>query len=553
MIILYNMLHKIKALAFIYKSMMIASLVICLFSCSKNVMDKKPLNSYSDAVVWQDSTLIKAFVNNVYRSMPTGNFGGLPTYLGCFTDEEEVIGDGFDAVFNAGNVTPSNIIGTPLDYWGPYYGVIGKCNIFLDRIQQSGIAEPLKKQLTGEIKVLRAYAYFRLISFYGGVPVIKKPLTLADDLKIARSSYDECSAFIITELDEAIAMLPLTYAAADQGRITKGAAMSIKSRTLLYAASPLNNSANDKTKWQKAADAAKAVIDLNVYSLYSDYKNLFLRAAAYNSEIIWQRPYNNLVDFEIAVEVALYPPGSNGRSQTSPIHNVVADYETVNGLLPQDDPSYNPQNPYVNRDPRLNASILYDSALFKGRRIQIFTPGGIDADIAGSTVPRPGYYLRKFNDTTIVDPINTRIGNTPWTFFRYAEILLNYAEASYFLGDETNARTYVNKVRSRPGVLMPPVTESGIALLKRIQNERRIELAFEGHRFFDVRRWKIAPQVLNVNAKKMSVIKNTVTGVRTYTVVDLLPARAFSDKNYLLPIPQTEIDRDPSLIQNPGY
>jgi hypothetical protein len=547
------MLHKIKALAFIYKSMMIASLVICLFSCSKNVMDKKPLNSYSDAVVWQDSTLIKAFVNNVYRSMPTGNFGGLPTYLGCFTDEEEVIGDGFDAVFNAGNVTPSNIIGTPLDYWGPYYGVIGKCNIFLDRIQQSGIAEPLKKQLTGEIKVLRAYAYFRLISFYGGVPVIKKPLTLADDLKIARSSYDECSAFIITELDEAIAMLPLTYAAADQGRITKGAAMSIKSRTLLYAASPLNNSANDKTKWQKAADAAKAVIDLNVYSLYSDYKNLFLRAAAYNSEIIWQRPYNNLVDFEIAVEVALYPPGSNGRSQTSPIHNVVADYETVNGLLPQDDPSYNPQNPYVNRDPRLNASILYDSALFKGRRIQIFTPGGIDADIAGSTVPRPGYYLRKFNDTTIVDPINTRIGNTPWTFFRYAEILLNYAEASYFLGDETNARTYVNKVRSRPGVLMPPVTESGIALLKRIQNERRIELAFEGHRFFDVRRWKIAPQVLNVNAKKMSVIKNTVTGVRTYTVVDLLPARAFSDKNYLLPIPQTEIDRDPSLIQNPGY
>jgi hypothetical protein len=383
--------------------------------------------------------------------------------------------------------------------------------------------------------------------------VIKKPLTLADDLKIARSSYDECSAFIITELDEAIAMLPLTYAAADQGRITKGAAMSIKSRTLLYAASPLNNSANDKTKWQKAADAAKAVIDLNVYSLYSDYKNLFLRAAAYNSEIIWQRPYNNLVDFEIAVEVALYPPGSNGRSQTSPIHNVVADYETVNGLLPQDDPSYNPQNPYVNRDPRLNASILYDSALFKGRRIQIFTPGGIDADIAGSTVPRPGYYLRKFNDTTIVDPINTRIGNTPWTFFRYAEILLNYAEASYFLGDETNARTYVNKVRSRPGVLMPPVTESGIALLKRIQNERRIELAFEGHRFFDVRRWKIAPQVLNVNAKKMSVIKNTVTGVRTYTVVDLLPARAFSDKNYLLPIPQTEIDRDPSLIQNPGY
>lgn len=552
MIIMYNMLHKMRVHAFVYKAMMIV-LTVCLFSCSKNVMDKKPLNSYSDAVVWQDSTLIKSFVSNVYRSMPTGNFGGLPAYLGCFTDEEDVIGDGFDAVFNAGNATPSNIIGTPLDYWGPYYGVIGKCNIFLDRIQQSKIAEPLKTRLTGEIKVLRAYAYFGLVSFYGGVPLIKKPLTLADDLKIARSTYDESVAFIISELDEAIPMLPLTYIAAEQGRITKGAAMSIKSRALLYAASPLNNSGNDKAKWQKAADAAKAVIDLNIYSLYSDYKNLFLRGAAFNSEIIWQRPYNNLVDFEIAVEVALYPPGSNGRAQLSPIHNVVADYETLNGLLPQDDPSYNPQNPYVNRDPRLNATILYDSALFKGRRIQIFTPGGIDADIAGSTVPRPGYYLRKFNDTTIVDPINTRIGNTPWTFFRYAEILLNYAEASYFLGDEVTARTYINKVRSRPGVLMPAVTESGAVLLKRLQNERRIELAFEGHRFFDVRRWKIAPQVLNVNAKKMSVIKNTTTGVRTYTVIDFLPARAFFDKNYLLPIPQTEIDRDPLLIQNPGY
>jgi hypothetical protein len=249
----------------------------------------------------------------------------------------------------------------------------------------------------------------------------------------------------------------------------------------------------------------------------------------------------------------LYPPGSNGRSQTSPLHSVVADYETLNGLLPQDDPAYNPQNPYVNRDPRFNASILYDSAIFKGRRIQIFTPGGVDADIAGSTVPRPGYYLRKFNDTTIVDPIPTKIGNTPWTFFRYAEILLNYAEASYFLGDEPTSRTYINKVRSRPGVLMPDVTQSGAALLKRLQNERRIELAFEGHRFFDVRRWKIAPQVLNVNAKKMTVTKNTTTGVRTYTVGDFLPARAFSDKNYLLPIPQTEIDRDPLLVQNPGY
>ena len=548
-----NIITKTSASTLIYKLLVLLITASC-FSCSKNVMDKKPLNSYSDVVVWQDATLVSAFVSNVYRSMPTGHFGGLPAYLSCFTDEAEVIGDAFDAVYNAGNVTPSNIMGSPLDYWGPLYSVVGKCNLFLDRIQNSGITDQaLKTRMTAEIKTLRAYAYFQLISFYGGVPLIRKPLTPADNLKIPRNSYDEVMSFVIAELDEAAAILPATYPAADQGRLTKGAALSIKSRALLYAASTLNNLEGGKPKWQKAADAAKAVIDMNIYSLFSDYKNLFLRANAYNSEIIWQRPYNNLVDFEISVESAFYPPGSNGRSQLSPIHNIVDDYETLNGLLPKDDPTYNPQNPYANRDPRLNASILYDSSMFKGRRIQLFT-GGIDADIPGSTVPRPGYYFRKFNDTTITDPINTRTGNTPWTFFRFAEILLNYAEASYFLGDEATTRTYINRVRSRPGVSMPPVTESGAALLKRLQNERRIELAFEGHRWFDVRRWKIAPQVLNVNAKRMSVTKNQTTGVRTYTVSDLLPARAFNEsKHYLLPIPQGEIDRDPVLTQNPNY
>ena len=538
----------------LYKLIVMVCLLPWIGSCSK-VLDKKPLSSYSDAIVWEDETLITSFVTNVYRSMPHGGFGGLPSYLGVFTDEQEVIGDGFDATFNAGNVTPSNIAGTALDYWSPYFSVIGKCNLFLNRITTSEVTDSIKTRLTGEIKVLRAFAYFNLISFYGGVPIVDKPMTLVDDLYIPRNTYDECLNFLLKDLDEAAGVLPLTYNATNRGRITKGVAMTIKSRALLYAASPLNNPSNDRAKWQKASDAAKTVIDLGLYQLHNNYKNLFLQSAIYNNEIIWQRPFNNLVDFELAVEVALYPPGSNGRAQTSPLHNVVADYETVNGLLPKDDPAYNPQNPYVNRDPRFYASILYEGATFKGRPIEVFVPGGLDSDVppSGTTVPRPGYYLRKFMDESITDPINTRIGNTPWTFFRYAEILLNYAEAQFFLGNEPVARTYINMVRSRPGVAMPAVTQSGPALLARIQNERRIELAFEGHRFFDVRRWKIAPTVLNINAKKMLVQRNATTMVKTYTVVDFLPARAFSDKNYLLPIPQSEIERNKNMVQNPGY
>lgn len=546
-------IYKSKARTALFY-MVLAGAVACFASCSK-VLDKRPLSSYNDAIVWQDQTLITSFVANVYRSMPHGGFGGLPSYLGCFVDEQEVIGEGFDATFNAGNVTPSNIAGSPMDYWTSYFSVIGKCNIFLDRIQGSTIDAAVRSRLTGEIKVLRAFAYFNLISFYGGVPLVDKPLTLADDLFLPRNTYEEVLSFLVKELDEAAELLPTTYDAANRGRVTKGAALAVKSRALLYAASPLNNPSNDQAKWQKASDAAKAVIDLNIYSLFADYKSMFLASNIYNSEMIWQRPFNNLVDYELGWEIAFYPAGSNGRAQTTPLHNLVDDYETLNGLQPEDDPDYDPQDPYVNRDPRFYASILYEGATFKGRTIEVYIPGGIDGDQppTGTTTPRTGYYTRKFIDESITDPIQTRIGNSPWTFFRYAEILLNYAEAQYFLGNEGVARQYLNMVRKRPGVDMPDVTESGPDLLRRIQNERRIELAFEGHRYHDVRRWKIAMDVLNVNAKKMQVTLDPVTSEKTYTVTDLLPARGFNERNYLLPIPQSEIERNKNMEQNPGY
>src|SRR5215204_1982279 len=171
-----NIFYKTAKPTSLFKMIMLVCILAWMASCSK-VLDKKPLGSYSDAVVWEDETLVGSFVNNVYRSMPHGGFGGLPSYLGCFTDEEEVIGDGFDATFNAGNVTPSNIVGTALDYWAPYFSVIGKCNMFLDRIKSSEITDSVKNRLTGEIKVLRAFAYFNLISFYGGVPILDKPMT----------------------------------------------------------------------------------------------------------------------------------------------------------------------------------------------------------------------------------------------------------------------------------------------------------------------------------------------------------------------------------------
>jgi hypothetical protein len=406
------------------------------------------------------------------------------------------------------------------------------------------------------MKVLRAYAYFQLISIYGGVPLITKPFELKDDFNVQRNTYDECMDFIIKELDEASNLLPLNYNTANKGRITKGTALAVKSRALLYAASPLNNPGNAKEKWQKAADAAKAVIDLNLYSLYSDYKTLFLQSAAYNSEVIWARPYNYVVDPEgLNVELSQYPNGFGGQGWINPLQNLVDEYETVNGLLPKNDPSYNSQNPYVNRDPRFYATILYDGAPFKGRAVETFLPKGKDTNegiMSPNFATQTSYYLKKYILESVTNPSNTNAGSSPWIYFRYAEILLNYAEAMFMLNEEGICRQYLNKIRSRAGVNMPPVTESGSALLERLQHERRIELAFEEHRWFDVRRWKIAMVVLNEPAKKMSIRIDPVTGLKNYTI-ETLQQRAFSEKNYLVPIPQAEINKAPLLVQNPGY
>ena len=550
-------IYKMARAVFNYKAILICSISL-LSSCAKDPLDKAPLSSFTEDLVWKDANLVETFVNNTYRILPSGFYYSMTNSLSTLTDENNARANSAAIAINAGNITPDALAG--LDYWNDpqrgYYKVVTKTNIFFSKIDASPIDAAIKSRMIGEMKFLRAYSYFRLISFFGGVPLITKPFGLNDDFQVPRNSYDECMKFALKELDEAANLLPVSYPAAQKGRITKGAALAMKARALLYAARPLNNSTNDKTKWQLAADASKAVIDLNQYALYPDYKSLFLASTIYNSEIIWNRPYNLTIDPENTfVELSQYPNGYGGFAQVHPLQNIVDDFETLNGKLPRNDPDYNPQSPYVNRDPRFYSIILFDGAPFKHRTVETFLPGGQDSN-EGSSQPwnstQTGYYLRKFLDESITNPGGVNIGSTPWTFVRYAEILLNYAEAMYNLGNEPVAREYVNKIRSRPSVKMPPVTESGTALLARIQQERRIELSFEEHRWFDVRRWKIAPQVLNVPARRMAISKNITTGLKSYSVIDF-QQRAFFDKNYLVPIPAYEIQKNPKLVQNPGY
>lgn len=546
----------------IFKLLLTFCLAISI-SCSDDILNRVPLNSYSDAAVWNDPALISAFISNIYRDFPVDW-----NTTACLTDEATRRNNATYDMINAGNLTPGNA--QMVNYWyggtanyggegfwsASYYESISKCNIFFANIDKATFDETIKNRMIGEVKFLRAYGYFRLTTLYNGVPLITKTFNLDDDFYLSRNTYDECMKFVFDEYEECITLLPLTYGSSDIGRITKGTVMAAKARALLYYASPLNNPSNDKNRWQAAADAAKAVIDLGIYSLFPHYRDSYQDNNIYNSEIIWNRLYNNVQYPQMRVELSHWPPGYYGYAHIHPLQNIVDEYERTNGLLPSEDPEYDPYNgQWENRDPRFYFSIFYDGAMFQGREVECFLPGGMDSQdgpIEAWNATTTGYYARKFGNESIIQPRGTNVGNTPWPHFRYNEVLLNYAEAMFFLGNEDVCKEYINKIRSRPSVNMPPVTASGPELLKKLQHERQIELFLEGHRYFDVRRWKIAPEVLSIDAKRITIQKDPVTGVKTFEY-STFQEREFPEKMYYLPIPQTEIEKNPNLVQNPGY
>lgn len=543
--------------------LVISLLVVGLnYSCS-DVLDRTPLSSYSDDAVWNDQNLASAFLNIIYRDFPVDW-----NTTACLTDEVIRRNNDTYNTITTGNLTPGNA--QMVNYWhggtgnyggtgywsASYYEVITMCNVFLKNIQEGNIAEDVKQRLMAEARFLRAYGYFRLTTFYNGVPLITEPYDLDDDFFVPRNSYEECMKFVLDEYELCIPVLPLSFSGSDLGRITKGTVMAAKARALLYMASPLNNPSGDVSQYQKAADAAKAVIDLGIYSLYPHYRDSYQDYTIYNSEIIWNRLYNNVQFPEMRVELSHFPPGYYGYAHIHPLQNMVDEYELTNGLLPAEDPNYDPYNgQWENRDPRFYMSILYDGAMFQGREVECFLPGGLDSPdgpIEAWNATTTGYYARKFGNESIIQPRGQNVGNTPWPHFRYNEVLLNYAEANYFLGNEDICREYINKIRSRPSVEMPPVTATGEELLKKLQHERKIELFLEGHRFFDVRRWKIAPEVLTFDAQKVDIYKDPQTGIKEYTYSTIIENN-FPEKMYYLPIPQQEMEKNPNLNQNPGY
>jgi hypothetical protein len=540
-------------------------------SCQENFLDVVPTDRVSDASITSDSVLFEAYVINRYmgtRLTDKEAEGTLPGFGRGFeyamwsslTDESIYNNDDNTWLIQRGQIAPENtgIAGT---LWGRSYRSIREVNYALANLDKVPMSEGKKRMLKGELQFIRAFRYHDLIRNYGQVVLMGDKVTeISDDLTsqdlFNRADIKAGIDYVSAQLDEATALLP---ASNDNnvwklGRATKGAAMALKSRILLYGASPLYNNA---ATWAQAAAAAKAVMDLNKYSLYTGgYGNLFTTTD--NSEIIFGRIYA-IGARHVCLEIANGPNSYNAWGGNVPLQNLVDDYEMMDGTRITDaNTTYDAANPYRNRDPRFYATILYNGAPYRNSTIETFTPGGKDSKDGPSNwnTSKTGYYLKKFmNDNLPIDNPWDVAGTQTWIYFRYAEILLNYAEAqNEASGPDATVYAAINAVRQRTGVNMPviPAGLTQAQMRLRIQNERRIELAFEEHRFYDVRRWKIAPEKENVPAYGIDIARSGTAF--TYKKKEALTGKSFVEKQYWLPIPRAEIQASNNkLQQNQGY
>nr|WP_068893228.1 RagB/SusD family nutrient uptake outer membrane protein [Pedobacter panaciterrae] len=619
----------------------IALMTIFGSGCKKDFLAVEPPDKISSTLVWKDPVLAQAFVTEIYNGLSVGGFS--EEMLSSVSDESLFThpNRGIDLV-NAGTINPTTL-GWVNSTWGynPMYNRIRACNITIERLTGTDNAitdQTIKDQLLGQAYFLRAYFYQQLLRYYGAVPLISKSYALDDDFKVKRATYEECVNFILKDCDESIKLL--TGKAMVKGQTTSLAGMALKSRVLLYAASDLHDKAKTDAnadvkalfstypqeqlayfiypsgdqleRWRLARDAAKAVMDagsgykLNLSAKVSaeegrvNYKSIAMGGASKApgidisaaSELIFARYFIDRSDMRYGR--ANGPNGYRNWAGNTPLGLLVDDYEMADGTKFSWTNATQKADPYVNRDPRFYATILYDGAGWKPRNKisgdvdpanQIQT-GEYDLkddkgatirikglDTRGSSIENwngswTGYYTQKFTDPdpNIVDASMPQF--VPWPFFRYTEAVLNYIEASIELNDLGPAVEWLNRIRFRSG--MPAIAGGSKEELKQIyRHERRIEMVYEEQRYHDARRWMIAKETLGRKTnyikvsgtfkagKTMSQPYHYDTSIYDYTYTPTIETaqenREWANKLYFRPFSRDEINRNSELKQNPGY
>ena len=554
--------------------------VVTLGSCSDK-MEYHEYNNYDEDFVKLNFGNVGGLITNIYLSMDVdfGNYSG--AILGSATDEAEYAysGNQIEDFYN-GSWSPSN---AKSSMWTSCYEGIANCNLYLEKFTgltfpelalNSDYAQQMFRYTNSfkEARFLRAYFYFNLVRAYGDVPYFTEMVTTDQVNSLTRTPAQEIFNAIIAECDKLSTELPADYtklgldgiAPAENGRVTCYAALALKARAALYAASPLFNPENNKDLWRRAAEANKEVIETctaNGFKL-SKYSELWGPNNWSNNEMIFVRRYNGNIS---TLEEYNFPMGvPGGNSGNCPTQNMVDAYEmkATGKMWNETGSGYDASNPYAGRDPRFDMTIVKNGDTKwpskNANPIETFY-GGLNAKPLSGATPT-GYYLKKYLDSAIDLSANstTKTSRHSWITYRLGEFYLNYAEAIFqYTGSADNAGEFgmtaceaVNIIRNRTDVKMPefPTGLSADAFWNKYQNERMVELAFEGHRFYDLRRWKDGDKLKSIIEMKLT--KNE-DGTITYkrNVVN----RVWDDKMYLFPIPQSERMKNPNLSQNAGW
>ena len=583
-------------------SAFLVGVALLLLNACTDGYESFPVDQFSEEYVFSrtDSMGIEArrFMNTIYNTLRNGHNGVGGDYLDAASDDAlSIVAKDPDVYKLAiGRYTANSRVGSDMG-WGTYYEGIRKANIIIANIDYVPFKttyknakdelQPLNVSMKAEARFLRAYFYFELVKRYGGVPLMGDVIhQLGDDMQIPRTTFAQCIDYIVTELDDLkddLRTLPMADATEYAHAASREAAMALKSRVLLYAASPLFNespisfataeqkelvgySSYNKERWKLAADAALDFINTSgekgsgVVKLTGNFLDVFLIFhGASNPEVIFFRQGGN----DRSVESANGPLGFSGNAlglgRTNPTQNLVNAFPMKDGKSIGESTKYvyNSQNPYANRDPRLGHTVLYNGANWLGTVLATHQ-GGVNNPSSSAEYSKTSYYMRKFMGSF---ETSKEYGNSYhlWVMFRYTEILLNYAEAlnEYESSPTQDIYDIIISLRRRVGIesgndrrygLKGNMTQSEMREV--IQNERRIEMAFEEQRYWDIRRWKVAEEIFSQPLRGMSIV-NTLAGP-VYSTINVL-AVDFDEQRYLYPIPYTEVLKNRNMVQNPKW
>jgi hypothetical protein len=518
------------------------------------MLETTPTDRISDKLVWKSEANVTLYINGFYPYIDRyGNFGtsqfsgslteGLTETLkyGSYVPGSKA-GDANNYVFTPETMSPT---GNLLSTWRDTYERIRRVNEFLVGLKQySVLDEETNKQFEGQARFFRAFLYFQLAKRHGGV-ILYTDMSLQKDK--ARSSAAETWDLIASDLDYAASVLPNKWPASNSGRVTKGAALALKSRAMLYA-----------ERWQDAKNAADAVLDLNIYSLTAKYEDAYKGG---NSESILEYNYlvtgpNHTFDKDYATFGEIENQGGSG----VPTQEFIESFEKKDGTKIDWSAWHvsggtTTKPPYEDLDPRFKATVIYNGSSWMGKIMENCVDGTNgkylgyrdDTYTKGRTVT--GYYLKKYRDESHTDLI-TYLSTQTWVELRLAEVYLNRAEANYRLGNSGAALADINAVRTRTGVALPALSGiTGDAVFSAIRQERKIELAFEGHLYWDMRRWKLAHKEYNgYRVHGMKISKNAAGYLYEYVDCDL-QNRKFLEKTYIFPVPYSELANNSAIEQ----